>query len=204
MRKILKRIFSRRFLLTFFLPAVLFIILSAAFVYASGGSEEEGHHAGQFAAFAWKTLDFIILFAFLYWAVAKGVKRFFAGRRESIKESLETAIASKEDAKKKFDEYSAKLVKATSEIEEITRMITAQGEAEKKKIIEDAKRTAEKMKADARARIDQEFKRVRNQLRREAAELSVEMAETILKKKVKKNDHELMVKDFLDRMVILN
>jgi len=83
-------------------------------------------------------------------------------------------------------------------------MITAQGEAEKKKIIEDAKRTAEKMKADAKARIDQEFKKVRNQLRKEAAELSVEMAETILKKEVKKNDHEFMVKDFLDRMVRLN
>jgi F-type H+-transporting ATPase subunit b len=204
MRKTFKGIFSREFLLSSLLPAVLFIILSAVFVYASGGAEEEGHHAGQSATFVWKTVNVVILFALLYWAVAKGVKGFFAGRRESIRESIDTAIASKEDAKKKFDNYSAKLVKTTDEIEEIARMITEQGEAEKEKIIEDAKRTAEKMNADVQTRMDQEFKKVRNQLREEAAVLSVEMAETILKRKITKNDHELIVKDFLDRMVKLN
>ena len=83
-------------------------------------------------------------------------------------------------------------------------MIKAQGVAEKEKIIEEAKRTAEKMEEDSKARMDQEFKKALNQLRTEAAGLSIKMAEEILKKNIKEKDHENMVNDFLDRMVSRN
>jgi F0F1-type ATP synthase membrane subunit b/b' len=52
--------------------------------------------------------------------------------------------------------------------------------------------------------MDQEFKKMRNELRAEATELSVQMAEAILKKNIKKNDHDGMVKDFIDGMVKRN
>ena len=76
-------------------------------------------------------------------------------------------------------------------------MIKAQGLAEKEKIIESARITAEKMKEDAQARSEQELKKARSQLRAEAVELSVQMAEEILKKNIKKGDHENIVKDYL-------
>jgi F-type H+-transporting ATPase subunit b len=145
-----------------------------------------------------------ILVGVLWWLAAKGIKGFLTGRRESIKESMDSAIEAKEAAQKKFNEYSAKLDKATGEIEDIAQMIKAQGEAEKVKIIEDARRSAEKMKADAAARMEQEYNKLKNELRQETAVLAVEMAESILKKQIKKADHEEMVKDFLDRMVRVN
>ena len=94
--------------------------------------------------------------------------------------------------------------KASAEIQGIVEMIKAQGLTEKEKIIEDAEKSAEKMKEDSKARIDQEFKKAVDQLRLEATELSVQMAEEILKKNVTKDDHEVMVKDFIDRMVSQN
>ena len=204
MKRILTDILSKRFLLHSFLPAVLFLLMTGAIVYASGGGEAEGHGTKKLIDFGWKSLNVIILAAILYKLTAKGIKGFFVGRRGTIKESLETALEQKEAAQKKFEEYSAKLEEAKGEIEDISQMIHAQGLAEKEKIIEDARRAAEKMKEDTKSRMDQEFKKMGNELRAEAAELSVQMAEAILKKSIKKNDHDGMVKDFIDGMVKRN
>ena len=104
-------------------------------------------------------------------------------------------------AEEKFKEYEAKLTKATDDIQNISEMIKAQGHAEKQKLIADAEKTAEKMKEDARARMDQELKKAGSQLRAEAVELSVKVAEDILKRNVSREDHEKMVKEYMDRMV---
>lgn len=207
MKRTLRNTLSKQFLLRSVLPGALYVLLTATFVYASGGGEAAAggsHDNHKLIDFGWRIVNVGILVGLLYWLSAKGIKGFFTGRRATIKESIETAIASKEDAQTKFDEYSAKLEKAAGEIEDITEMIKAQGLAEKEKIIEDAKRAAEKMKEDAKARMEQEYKKLSNELRQEAAELAVQMAESILKKQIKKPDHENMVKDFLDRMVRLN
>jgi len=60
------------------------------------------------------------------------------------------------------------------------------------------------MKEDSRARMDQELKKAINQLRLEASVLAVQTAEEILSKTIKKEDHERMVKETIDRMVKLN
>jgi len=206
MKEARKELLSMRFSLRSMLLAALYILVAASFAYASGGGEAAmGDHDNHLLIdFGWRIVNVAILVGLLWWLAAKGIKGFFAGRREGIRDAMDSAIEAKEAAQKKFDEYSAKLDKATGEIEEIAQMIRAQGQAEKEKIIEDAKRSAEKMKADATARVEQEYNKLKNELRQEAAILAVEMAETILKKQIKKADHEDMVKDFLDRMVRLN
>ncbi|HOX95297.1 MAG TPA: hypothetical protein PKV09_10940, partial [Syntrophales bacterium] len=86
-------------------------------------------------------------------------------------------------------------------IQNISEMIKAQGLAEKQKLIADAEKAAEKMKEDAKARMEQEMKKAGSQLRTEAVELSIKVAEDILKRNVSQEDHEKMVKEYMDRMV---
>ena len=108
----------------------------------------------------------------------------------------------KEEAERKYQEYAAKLDKATEEIAGISEIIKAQGLAEKERIIEGRpENTAEKMKEDTKARLEQELKAAGNLLRAEAVKLSVEMAEEILKKNITAADHDVMVKDYLDKVV---
>jgi len=164
----------------------------------------EEHGKAQLINLGWRFLNFIILVIVLYKLTAKAIKNFFVDNRESIKVSLEEAVKAKEEAEKKLEEHSARLDKAAAEIQDISDMIKAQGLAEKEKIIEEAKKTAEKMEEDSKARMDQEFKKALNQLRTEAAGLSISMAEEILQKNIKEKDHEKMVNDFLDRMVSRN
>ncbi len=101
-------------------------------------------------------------------------------------------------------EYAEKIDKASLEIDGIFDMIKAQGVVEKQKIIEDANKVAQKMKEDAQARIEQELKKASGQLRSEAVALSVQMAEEILKKNITAQDHEAMVKEYMDKVVNKN
>ena len=164
----------------------------------------EDHGKEKIINFGWRILNFVVLFVILYKLSAKAIRNFFVDDRESIRISLEEAVAAKEEAEKRLEEHSARLDKAAAEIQEISGMIKAQGVAEKEKIIEEAKRSAKKMEEDSKARMDQDFKKALKQLRAEAAELSIRMAEEILKKNIKEKDHENMVNDFLDRMVSRN
>ena len=180
------------------------IVLVAAVAWAAGGGEEHVDTKAQLIDFAWRIVNFAILLFILYKLMWKKMKGFFAGRREGIKASLEEAEVVKADAEKKFKEYDEKIKKAEEEIQGISEMIKAQGEEEKKRIIADAERASVKMKEDAKARMEQELKKAKNELRLEASELAVQMAEDILKKKVTKEDHESMVREYLDRMVKKN
>jgi F-type H+-transporting ATPase subunit b len=187
----------KRFSLHVAFPVML-IAVTAVCAYAEGGG---GHEGANWKDFAWRSLNFVILMGFLYWLLAPKLKEFFVERRKNIKSSLDAAAAAKEDAERKYKEYASKLEKATDEIADIAESIKAQGLIEKERIIEDAKRAAAKIKEDAQARMEQEFKKASGQLRLEAAKLSVQMAEDILKRSITTADHDTMVRDYLDKVV---
>lgn len=186
----------------FLLP--LFFVLLATAAFASSGGESGDHGSGQLKDFAWRMLNTVILVVILYKLMWSKLKGFFVERREAIKLTMEQSEIARAEAEKKYQEYTDRLTKATDEITGIAEMIKSQGVAEREKIIESAKKSSEKMKEDAKARMEQEYKKASDRLRVEAAELSVLMAEDILRKSVKPQDHENMVKDFLERMVRQN
>ena len=184
----------------FFFTVFIFLIsISIAFAAAEG---EGGHNSKDWIDLGKKTFDFIVLVGLLYWLLAAQIKEFFSGRRVEIKKTLEESVEKKAEAEKKYREYSEKIDKASVEIDGIFEMIKAQGITEKQKIIEDAEKAAKKMKEDARTRIEQELKGASDQLKAQAVQLSVQMAEEILKRSITVQDHEAMVKEYMDKVVI--
>jgi len=191
---------NRRKMIKSVLIAGLMVLVAGTVAYAAGGGEE--HPPIDWKDFGYRMLNFAILAGFLWWLSAKKVKEFFAGRRNDIKESLNQAQAAKEDAERKYKEYVSKLEKATEEIDGIAELIKVQGMAEKEKMIEEAQKAAVKIEEDTKARMEQEFSTARNQLRAEAAQLSIQLAEELLKRNITIQDHEKMVKEYMDKVVI--
>ncbi|KQC07742.1 MAG: hypothetical protein APR62_00365 [Smithella sp. SDB] len=181
--------------------SIVVLLVMAGVAFASGEAEG-GHEGNKWVDFAKKTFDFVVLIGLLYWLLAAKMKEFFTGRRAEIKETLEKSVEKKAEAENKYREYSEKLDKASLEIDGIFEMIKAQGVTEKQKIIEDAERTAKKMKEDAQARIEQELKKASDQLKVQAVQASVQMAEEILKRSITAQDHETMVKEYMEKVVI--
>jgi len=182
--------------------SVLIIVMFACLACASGGGEEgHGVSAEMLKGFGLKALNTAIIIGFLFWMLAPKIKSFFAGRRQEIKESLDNAANQKAEAEKQYREYAEKIDKASAEIDGIFEMIKAQGVAEKQRIVEDAQKVAVKMKEDAQARIEQELSKASAQLRGEAVALSIQMAEEILKRNINAQDHDAMVKEYMDKVV---
>lgn len=52
--------------------------------------------------------------------------------------------------------------------------------------------------------MEQEFKKASRELRVEAVRLSTQMAEELLRKNIRENDHEALVKDYIEKVVKKN
>ena len=183
------------------LAALTACIFPLAAAYASGGDAAGAEEGPNWVNFFWRSVNFLVLAGILYWFLAKKAKEFFTGRREGIRTALAEAATAREAAEKKFQEYSAKLDRATEEIEQIGEMIKSQGLSEKARIVQDARKAAEKMKEDTRLRMEQEFNEASQRLRVEAVRLSTQMAEELLRKQIRAADHEAMVNDSIEKVV---
>jgi F-type H+-transporting ATPase subunit b len=190
---------GRRILLSL-TPCLIASLLWLTAAYASGGGESGDQEGPNWFNFAWRLFNFVILVGVLYWLLAEKARGFFNGRREGIRTALAEAAIAREAAEKKFQEYSAKLDKATEEIDQISKMIISQGLAEKERILEDARKAAEKIREDTQARMKQEFNNASHLLRVEAVRLSTQMAEELLRKHIQAADHEAIVKDYIEKL----
>ncbi len=180
--------------------------LAAAGFAAEGG--EGAHHvdtARQMKDFFWRVIDFALLVGIAVWALKKAnVKGSLADRQAGIEKALKEAAEAKEAAERKFAEYSAKLAAANKEIDDIYAAIRNEGEAEKARIIAEAKVTAEKIREQAQQAANQEVLKARTELRVEAARLAVELAEQNIKEKIQKDDQDRLVGEYLTKVVELH
>ena len=75
-----------------------------------------------------------------------------------------------------------------------------EGQAEKARIIAEAAKSAEALKAQAKVAAEQEIKKARIEIREEAARVAVELAEEILKKELSPDDQARLVKGYLNNL----
>jgi F-type H+-transporting ATPase subunit b len=206
----MKRTFPRSGLTICCVVSVAVCLLLVGFVAAGFAAEggEGAHHvdtARQLKDFGWRLLDFGALLALVIWALKKAnVKGTLAARQATIDKALQEAADAKDAAEKKFAEYSAKLAAANKEIDEIYTAIRAEGEAEKVRIIAEARLTAEKIREQASQAANQEVFRARAELRAEAVRLAVELAEQSIKGKIVQDDQDRLVGDYLTKVVELH
>lgn len=164
---------------------------------------EEASDPGRFVLPAtdeliWGSLAFFILFGFLAWKAWPAVNKMLAERQAKIREGLESAEKSKGEADRMLEQYRKQLDEA-------------RGEAQK--IIEESKRTAESLRTDlvkkaeeeaqdivnrARADVAGEADRVRQQLRAELANLSLDLASRVIERELAQPESQ---RQFVERTI---
>ncbi len=169
-------------------------------VMASGGGGEGGQHL-NWTDFMLRVVNFTIMAAILYKLLKKPAGGFFVSRRENIQKMLAELEGKKKEAELKTAEYKAKMAGLEEETKKIVDELIVEGETERKKIIESAKKQAEYITQQAHLAVQQEIKVAREKLQEQIAELSVAAAEDILRKKMKAEDQERLVRDFMTRVV---
>ncbi|MDH3574242.1 MAG: ATP synthase F0 subunit B [Desulfobacteraceae bacterium] len=164
-------------------------------------SEGETKSKGWVATDTYKVMNFGVLAIGLFLLMRKPVSQALNSRISGIKEQLSELEEKKQAAEKQLAEYTEKFSSLEQETEKLIEDYIRQGNAAKARIIDEAKKSAEKLEEQARRNIDHEFKQAKLELQQEILEKALEKSEKILKDKITAKDEEKLVDEYLDKVV---
>ena len=153
---------------------------------------------------ALKFLNFGVLLAILIKFAGKPLKTYLVNRHNAIKEKIEETNRMLDEAEKLKRTYEEKLARLDEEIATFKKTIMGEVENEKAKIVAEAAQFASKMKEQARLTYEQELKEVKNKIKEDIAQLTIEGAGKLIAEKISKPDHEKMIEDFIVKLRSLN
>ncbi len=168
-----------------------------ALAAAAPAAASEGGSAGL-GDLAWPAVNLLILLAALVYFGRRPIQDFFASRQDRIRDDLDAAAAALAEAEARHTDWQRKLVELDAAMTRIREQARERAEAERRHILADASAAAERIRNDARTAVDQELRRAREELRREAAELALEIAAETLRARITDADRSRLVDDFIE------
>lgn len=180
------------------LAAAVGLLTCVAAAVASGG--ESGHQG--FGATDWyRVMNFVVLFAALFFLLRKPIPRALNSRIQGIQDQLKSLEAKKAEAEQQMAEFNQKLGDLEKEAERIVSDYVHQGHEAKARILKEAESAAEKIRHQAGRNIEHEFEQAKVRLQQEIFEKSLAKAEAALKGKITGEDQERLVEEYLQKVV---
>jgi F-type H+-transporting ATPase subunit b len=185
--------------------SIMMVIMTMLFFCFIGvslaSSEGESKSKGWVATDTYKVMNFGVLAIGLFLLMRKPVSQALNSRISGIKEQLSELEEKKQAAEKQLAEYTEKFSSLEQETEKLIEDYIRQGNEAKARIIDEAKKAAEKLEEQARRNIDHEFKQAKLELQQEILEKALQKSEEILKNKITAKDQEKLVDEYLDKVV---
>ena len=169
----------------------LFVFLLGLPAYASD------QPAGGLQNFVWPAVNLVILLAVLVYFARKPLQAYFDKRRSDISDELQSSADELATAESTYAKWQRRMIVLDGELDEIRAMSRQRAEAERERIIGDARATAERIQRDATTAIELELRRAREALREEAAQLAIELAGERLSREVTDADRDRLVDEFI-------
>lgn len=192
--------YSILFFTLYFLPFIFCLLFLVS--VSSGADDHQIHHAVEFKPVAelFRIINFLVVFGTLYFLLAKYIRIFFADRREGIIKAIDGARQLKVSTEKNLSDWKLKIKDMENIIAQIIKDARREGEFIKGSIIRSANEASRKILERAEKEIEYETKKAGDDLRKYTAEITVKMAEDILKEKVTRDDHTVLVKEYLNKV----
>lgn len=142
-------------------------------------------------------LNTAILFYVIFRVGRRPLTDALKKRKAAIMQGMDDAARMKEEAADRLADYEEKLAHIDEEVERLKREMREAGQAERARILAEAKERSLRMERDARILIEQELKAARQDLMREAVEGAVKTAGERLAKEIGAADHARMAEEYL-------
>ncbi len=146
-------------------------------------------------------LGSVINFALLLYILVrygKGpVMDALAKRKKTIMQDVDAATELKVGAEKRLKSYERQMARIEERRKELAEEQRLQWEGEKKRILDEAREKSERLRKDARFRVEQELRQAQADLLAESIEQAVAAAEQLLKSRVGPADQERLADEFL-------
>jgi F-type H+-transporting ATPase subunit b len=153
---------------------------------------------GMAPPFLANVINAAILFTIIVSAGKKPIAEALKKRKERLVGSMEEAAKMKAESETSLAEHEKKLAHLDEEVQRIRREMRESAEAERQRILTEAKERRERMERDAQLLIEQERKAARATLMRETVASAVRSAEEILAKQLGAADYDRIARDFLE------
>jgi F-type H+-transporting ATPase subunit b len=151
----------------------------------------------QWGLIPWTLITFGISI-FVLWRYAFGpIQQVIDRRRQTIRESIETAEASREEAVKLLEDYKETLARVRGEADEILERSRRAGEQTKSEITASARAEADRLLKKAHEQVERDTQAALQQLRDEVADLTLMVAEKIAGKSLTGGDHRRLIEQAL-------
>ncbi len=145
----------------------------------------------------WQLINFAIFIVLLVVYLKKPIAEFWESRSHSISFALIEAQNLRKESGKRLFELEGRITRIDKEGEELIASLAREGELEQKKMIEAAESRADWMKRESIRIMDQEVQKVREQLKRQLVDLSVDLARQRLAEAIQLSDQKRFHENFL-------
>lgn len=156
-------------------------------------------------AFNWKKevfryVNFLVVVGVLWWLLKDRVPKFFDDRRAKIDQAIKEAKAAKAEAEARRVGYEDKIAHVEQEIAAIDAEQARWVEEMRDELARATEAAAGRVSQEAEERIAAELDQARAELQREASLLAVELAEDLIKERVKKKHHRKLFDETVEKL----
>lgn len=148
----------------------------------------------------YKLINAAIFVSLLIFFLRRPLKEFWRNRSEGLRQRIELARKHRAEAEAQFNELSTRMSKIQSEMQALRERLERDGHLESEKIVSGAKDYAVRLEAGGRRVADQDRLKAQYRLRELGAELSVNLAERLIRDEITSDDQQRLIRDFLDRL----
>lgn len=145
-------------------------------------------------------VNFSILLFLLNKLLFKPLGKYLTEREETIKNNIDQAEKTNQDAQTLIEEQKELLKSAKIEAKEIRDQGEETSRIEREKVIIESKKEAEKILQNANKEIQQGYSKAKNDLLKEIGNLSIQLSKEVLKKDMQVSDHEKVMTAYLENI----
>ncbi|GAB4369170.1 MAG: ATP synthase F0 subunit B [Deltaproteobacteria bacterium] len=179
----------------------LSVLLLPVAVAAAAAEEATGHHGGiPWFEILKQAVNFLILAGVLVYFLRKPLSAFLAERTAMLRTSIEEASRAREAAVEKLSAVEERMKRLSGEIEELNRRMDGEAGEESRRLQEAAMAEIRRVQEQVRFAADQEVRKAKQALRREASVLSAKAAEEILAKTITPEDQDRLVRENIEKL----
>ena len=148
--------------------------------------------------FAWANL--LVLYFVLRKILFKPIKNMIDSRQKEIDDMYDDAEKNRTEAEEMRADYEQKLQSATEESEEILRSAQRRALLREEEILKEAADQARRTKERAEEQIALEKRQAMNEIKDEVSAMAIQIAEAVVARDVKADEHEKLIDGFIDTM----
>ena len=148
----------------------------------------------------WTVVTFLLVLVILWKTAWKPIMKALDDRANFVVENIEKAKKEREEAEKLYEKYKGLIKEAEHKREEMLGVVKREAEEIKKAIIEKAREEAQREKEKAITEIEYAKTTALSEIKTEAINLAISLAEEILKKNITVEDQDKLIEETLKNM----